>query len=274
MPEQRTSVPSEQVSAGAGVLDGEPGIPGRPRGTGWGLRWLTYLVIMPVIAVTTTVFGCASLLCSLWDRRGRQQHAIARVWARCLLVAAGSPVQVVNGERLLERTAVYASNHLSYMDTPVLFAKLPFQFRILAKQSLWAMPVIGGHLRRSGQVAVDQSSSRTAISSLARGVAALKADMPLVVFPEGGRSADGGVQSFLAGAAFMAIRAQTPIVPLTLVGTFELLPMQVYHMAPRPLMLIVGQPITTGGLHTRDAEALTERIRQEIEGTYMRYSAR
>ena len=246
----------------------------RPMGSARLVRWLTYLVIMPLIAIATTVFGCMSLLCSLWDKRGRQQHAIARVWAQCLLVVARSPVRLVDGERLdSQRPAVYASNHLSYMDTPVLFAKLPFQFRILAKQSLWALPFIGWHLRRSGQVAVDQSSARTSISSLARGTAALKAGMPLLVFPEGGRSLDGEVQPFLAGAAFMAIRAQVPIVPLTLVGTYELLPMHVYHLAPRPLLLVVGEPILTIGLNTRDAEVLTGRVRDAIETMYLRYSA-
>ena len=237
------------------------------------LRWATYLVRMPLVVVATVLFGCVSLVCSLWDRCGQQQHAIARVWARCLLVVAGSPVQVVGRERLVLRgAAVFVSNHLSYMDTPVLFAKLPFQFRILAKQSLWKLPFIGWHLNRSGQVPVDQSSSRASISSLARGVAALKTGMPLLVFPEGGRSASGELQPFLAGAAFMAIRAQAPVIPLTLVGTYEVLPIHVYHLAPRPLLLVVGEPIATAGMTTKDAERLTAEVRRQIETTYLRYS--
>lgn len=237
-------------------------------------RWLTYVLLMPLIALATAFFGSFSLLSSLWDRGGRQQHAIAQIWARCLLRIAGSPVRVLHAERWPERSAaVYASNHLSYMDTPVLFAKLPFQFRILAKQSLWKMPFIGWHLHRSGQVPVDQSSSRASITSLGRGVSALKAGMPLVVFPEGGRSPDGDVQTFLAGAAYMAIRAQAPIVPLTLVGTYEVLPMHVYHLTPRPLLLVVGDPISTIGMVARDAEAITDRVRQEITRTYLRFSA-
>lgn len=237
-------------------------------------RWLTYLVLMPLIAMSTAFFGCFSLLSSLWDRDGEQQHTIARVWARCLLVIAGSPVRMLGADRLPKGcAAVYVSNHLSYMDTPVLYGKLPFQFRILAKQSLWKVPFIGWHLRRSGQVVVDQSSSRASISSLGRGVAALRKGIPLVVFPEGGRSPDGEVQTFLAGAAYMAIRAQAPIVPLTLVGTYALLPMHVYALNPRPLLLVIGDPITTIGLGPRDAEALTEQVRQVITRTYLRYSS-
>ena len=122
------------------------------------LRWLTYLVFFPLIALATTLFGCVSLLVSLWDHSGRQQHRIAQAWARMLLRLTLSPVTVIGAHKLdLTQPAVYAANHLSYMDTPVLFAKLPFQFRILAKQALWKIPFIGWHLHRSGQVPVDQS---------------------------------------------------------------------------------------------------------------------
>ncbi len=142
-----------------------------------------------------------------------------------LLRIAMSPVTLEHAERLpLDAPAVYASNHLSYYDTPVVFAKLPFQFRILAKAALWKIPFIGWYLDRSGQVPIDQTSSRAGITSLARGARTLQAGMPMVIFPEGGRAFNGELQPMLAGAAWMAIKAQVPLVPLTLVGTYELLP--------------------------------------------------
>ena len=240
--------------------------PGGPRPA---IRWLTYLLLLPLIALATIAFGCVSLVCGLWDKSGRQQHAIARAWARVLLLLSLSSVELIGAEKLrLHGTAVYASNHLSYYDTPVLFAKLPFQFRILAKQGLWKVPFIGWYLHRSGQVAVDQSSSRSAVASLSRGVAALKAGMPLVLFPEGGRAADGKTKVFLSGCAFMAIKAGVPLVPLTLVGTYELLPIHTYHLTPRPLKVIVGDPISTEGMTTRDADILTQQLFETITTTY------
>ena len=108
------------------------------------LRWLTYLLLLPLIALATIGFGCVSLVAGLWDKSGRQQHAIARAWANVLLWISLSPVTLVNAYKIKGlRTGVYSSNHLSYYDTPVLFAKLPFQFRIFAKQSLWKVPFIG-----------------------------------------------------------------------------------------------------------------------------------
>ena len=240
------------------------------------LRVLTYAVLMPLVALATAFFGCISLICGLWDKSGRQQHAIARLWARTLLRIAFSPVTVVGLERLGPRlrdggTAVYASNHLSYYDTPVLFAKLPFQFRIVAKQSLWKIPFIGWYLNRSGQVPVDQKSNRLAIASLGRGVKALQAGMPLVLFPEGGRAAGGDIQPFLSGAAFMAIKAGVPLVPIALIGTYELLPIHTYHLTPRPLIAVIGDPIPTDGLTTKDANALTEQLRTSISAMYHLY---
>lgn len=234
------------------------------------LRWLTYIALIPLMFASTAFFGTISLLCGLWDKSGRQQHAIAHVWARSFLMLSLSPVTLTGREKLhLHETAVYVSNHLSYYDTPVLFSKLPFQFRILAKQGLWKIPFIGWYLNHSGQVPVDQSSARNAVASLNRGVQTLRHGLPLVIFPEGGRSASGHPQPFVSGAAWMAIKAQVPIVPITLIGTYELLPIHTYHLYPRPLQIIVGDPIPTTGLATRDADALTRQVQQIITTTYL-----
>jgi 1-acyl-sn-glycerol-3-phosphate acyltransferase len=259
--------PEEHVSA-----DGAPRQP-----VSFALRWLTYLLVLPLIALATTFFGSISLVVGVWDKDGSQQHFIARQWSRVLLRLALSPVTVVGLERLQSLRvagsrrplAVYASNHLSYYDTPVLFAKLPFQFRILAKAALWKLPFIGWYLQRSGQVPIDQSSARAGVTSLARGVKTLKHGLPLVIFPEGSRAPNGQIRPMVAGAAWMAIKAQVPLLPLTLIGTYELLPIHVYALRPRPLKLVIGEPIPTAGLTTKDAEALTERLRAEIHRTYI-----
>ncbi len=238
-----------------------------------GLKILTLLISIPLMSLATGFFGSLSLVCGLWDRSGRQQHDIARLWGRSLLAFAFSPVQVVGAEKLKNApVAVYASNHLSYMDTPTLFANLPFQFRILAKAGLWKIPFVGWYLCRSGQVPIDAGSTRSAIAGLLRGVAALQSGMPLFVFPEGARSPDGHLHAPASGCAFMAIRAQVPIVPLALIGTYELLPIHVYTLRPRPLMLIAGDPIPTTGLTTRDADDLAARLYAEISKMYYAHS--
>jgi 1-acyl-sn-glycerol-3-phosphate acyltransferase len=254
------------VSSEAEANNGAPSLPVQVPFV-W--RWFSYLVLYPLIGGATVFFGTISLICGLWDKSGRQQHFIARLWARVLLAVAFSPVTLEHGERLQGLTnPVYACNHLSYYDTPALFAKLRFQFRILAKSPLWKIPFIGWYLQRSGQVPIDQSSVRAGVASLGRGVKTVQSGLPMVIFPEGGRAFNGELQPMLAGAAYIAIKAQVPLVPLTLIGTYELLPIHVYALRPRPLKLIVGEPISTDGLTGKDAEALTERLMQVIGETY------
>ena len=266
MPEEKSIAQPENVAAPENNPAQEAPAPVIPLP----VRWLTYLLLLPLVGLATAAFGSVSLVVGLWDKNGSQQHFIARQWARVLLRIAMSPVKLEHAERMQAREpAVYVSNHLSYYDTPVLFAKLPFQFRILAKSPLWKIPFIGWYLERSGQVSIDQSSARAGVASLGRGVKTLQSGLPLVVFPEGGRAFNGQLQTMAAGAAWMAIKAQVPIVPLTLVGTYELLPIHVYVLRPRPVKLIVGEPISTVGMTTKDAEALTERVKRVIFETFV-----
>ncbi|MEO6924643.1 MAG: lysophospholipid acyltransferase family protein [Bryocella sp.] len=264
------------------ILETEP-VPPHPA-ISFALRWTNNLFVLPAAACATAGFGTISLIVGLWDKSGRQQHFIARLWARTLLRIALSPVTVEGlenlqalrdshpaispGKRVRRPLAVYAANHLSYYDTPMIFARLPFQFRILAKAPLWKIPFIGWYLKRSGQVPIDQTSARTGVASLGLGVKTIAHGLPLVIFPEGGRAATGELQVMAAGAAWIAIKAQVPLVPITLIGTYELLPIHVYALRPRPLKLIIGEPISTIGMTTKDAEALNATVHQVIFDTY------
>jgi 1-acyl-sn-glycerol-3-phosphate acyltransferase len=206
------------------------------------------------------------LLVSVADKNGRAQHCIARFWARTLVFFTGCSLIVRGGENLRRHpVAVYASNHTSYMDTPVVFAGLPFQFRILAKKELWPIAFIGWYLDRSGQIPIDTRNPRATLSSLGVGVKALGSGMPLFVFPEGGRTPDGALQSFLSGAAYLAIRAQVPLVPIALSGVYDLLPIHTRHLYPGALTLAAGEPIDTTGMTVRQIDELTERLRAAIQ---------
>jgi 1-acyl-sn-glycerol-3-phosphate acyltransferase len=151
------------------------------------------------------------------------------------------------------------------MDTPVIFGSLPFQFRILAKKDLWQWPMIGWYLGRSGQMPIDLENPHATLSSLGGAVKALRAGMPLFVFPEGGRTSTGALRPFLPGAAYLAIRAQVPLVPIALSGVFDLLPIHTKHFYPSKLTVHVGEPIETKGMTVRQNGELTERLRAAIE---------
>ena len=238
----------------------------RPNILPFAIRWRSNLIQAPVFFLATAFFGTLALIASLFDNTGRTEHRIARLWARTCLFAAGSRV-IVRGAEKLRRypLAVYASNHTSYMDIPVVFSSLPFQFRILAKKELWQWPFIGWYLSRSGQIPVDTANANATRSSLGAGVKALRSGMPLFVFPEGRRTETGDLNPFLSGAAFLAIRAQAPIVPIALTGGHDLLPMHSHHFFSVPLTMTAGEPIETEGMTIREADELTARVRSAIE---------
>jgi 1-acyl-sn-glycerol-3-phosphate acyltransferase len=228
-------------------------------------RWRTNLIQVPVMGAITVVCGTLSLMMSLVDRSGRIQHWIAHVWARALVWGSGCSLALHGAENLRKHpVVVFAANHTSYMDTPVIFAALPCQFRILAMKKLWPVPIIGWWLNRSGQIPVDMTSPGKTLSSLGAGIKALRGGMPLFIFPEGGRTTDGALQPFLSGAAYLAIRAQVPLVPIALSGVFDLLPPHTRHFCPGKLSMSVGEPIDTTGTQLRQMDELTDRVKNAI----------
>src|SRR5437868_8745692 len=234
-------------------------------------RLRSYLIFDPLIWSFTVVLGILSLLCSFFDRNGRIQHGFARLWSWLILKTIQSPVTVRGLERIdITRPHVYAVNHASAMDIPLLYVYLPFQFRIVAKKELFRYPFMGWHLKRSGQVRIDQQNPGKSISAIKSAVKTLKNGMPLVIFPEGGRTPTGEVREFLPGAFFLAIKAQVDIVPVALVGSYQLLPMNTFHIKCRPLEMRVGEPISTAGLKMKDLEALSAKVQKAVEELYYR----
>lgn len=235
----------------------------------WLSRLRSYFIWDPLIWLYTIVLGSLSLISSLFDRSGDVQHGFARLWSRMILGTIGARVTVVGLEKIdTSQAHVYVVNHLSALDIPVLYVHLPFQFRILAKQELFRYPFMGWHLRRSGQIPVDTENPRASIRSLNRAVEAIRNNMPLVVFPEGGRSEDGQLQPFMGGAFFAAIKAQVEVVPIAIVGTYEILKMNTWHIKPRPVRVLVGDPMATNGMNVRDADTLAAQAREVIAGLY------
>src|SRR5947209_14346796 len=192
----------------------------------WGSRLRSYLIWDPLIWLYTIVLGSLSLLSSFFDKTGRIQHGVAQFWARTILATLGAKPNVEGLERIdLSKPQVYVVNHLSAVDIPVLYASLPFQFRILAKKELFIYPFMGWHLKRSGQIPVVLDNPKASVRSINLAVAALKQGNSLMIFPEGGRSPDGQLHPFMGGAFYAAIKAQVDVIPMALVGTYEMLKM-------------------------------------------------
>src|SRR5271157_2284034 len=231
-------------------------------------RLRSYFVYVPLVYLYTFVLGILSLLSSLFDSSGRVQHWFARLWARMILKTGPIPVHVQGLENIAGEPVVYAANHLSALDIPVLLAEIPGQFRIMAKKELFRYPVLGWHLKRSGQIPIVYGDAHASLRSVHKASESLRHGLPVMVFPEGGRSETGQLQPFLGGAFLVAIRTKTPVVPIAIVGTYEMLPMNCFHVLPGPVTLIIGKPIPTAGMRAHDMDKLAAQVRDVIAEMY------
>jgi len=232
--------------------------------------WRTVFFLIPVITVYTIVLGAVSLASSLFERRGHVAHACARTWSRLILGTTGVRVHLEGLERLTPgATYVFVANHQSHYDTPIVFSALPYQLRIIAKDSLARFPVLGWHLRRGGHLLVDRRRPDPA-AILRRWKGLVSDGLSLVIYAEGTRSADGHVARFKAGSFLLAIQAGLPIVPLAVIGTRAVMPKGRLRTEPADVALVVHDPIEPPGIESptvSDARALAERVHAVVVRT-------
>jgi len=227
--------------------------------------WRTVFFLIPAITLYTIVLGTLSIGSSLFSRRGYFAHWCARTWSSLILKTTGVRVRVDGLDRLEPgRTYVFVSNHQSIYDIPVLFWALPFQLRIIAKESLGKFPFLGWHLRRTGHMLVDRRHPAPkeifgwASNLTSRGLS-------LIVFPEGTRSPDGCIRRFKGGGFYLALEAGLPIVPLSIVGSRHVMLKGRLATYPGNVTLVVHEPIEATSMSSADAKAFGERVRQIIK---------
>lgn len=220
------------------------------------LLWYTHTVVMATL----------SLILWPFDRSGELQHWCARWWCRLVAWSIFARIRVHGAANVRkDQNYVYMANHSSLIDTPALFAYLPYQFRIMAKKELFWVPFMGWHLWTAGNFPIDRSDGRKTARSLRAVIDGVKGGKSLAVFPEGTRTPDGRLQAFKSGAFKIAVKAGVPIVPVSIRGTFKLLPKTT--LAPRPgrVDVVVGTPIDTSKYNERNLSELIAETRRAIQ---------
>ncbi len=226
-----------------------------------------FLWIDPLICLATVVMGTASLAASFFDRTGHKQMSVARAWARLLCRLAGVSLKIEGLEHIQPKSNyIIAANHLSYMDTPVLLGYLPVDFRFMAKKGLFSIPFLGTHLASAGHLPVVNDNPREGIRTLNEAAKLIaERHTSVLIFPEGGRASDGRLQEFRDGAFFLAIKSETPVLPVALIGTYEMLPFGSGFMKPGPVTMRIGAPVETAGRHIKERTDLSVQVRSEID---------
>ena len=232
--------------------------------------WRTVFFLIPAITIYTIVLGAVSIASSLFDRRGYTAHRCARLWSWLILKTTGVRVRVEGLERVVPGTTyIFVSNHQSIYDTPVVFSSLPFQLRIIAKESLAQFPVLGWHLRRGRHLFVDRRRPDRA-GILRRWRALVSEGLSLIIYAEGTRSPDGRVARFKAGSFLLAIEAHLPVVPVAIIGTRAVMPKGRLRTEPADVALVIHDPIQPPAIAEptiQDAKALADRVHAIVTAT-------
>lgn len=225
--------------------------------------WRTVFYLIPAVTLYTIVLGTASLISTLFDKRGNAGHGCATSWSRLILKTTGVRVTISGLEHLDPSASyVFASNHQSIYDIPIVFASIPAQLRIVAKDSLGRIPFLGWHLRRTGHVLVDRQRPGAGImKKMARLVGRRQS---LIVFPEGTRSADGTVARFKGGVFLLAIDAGVPVVPVSIANSRAVMQKGRLMVCPGDVTLTVHAPMATAGITREQARAFAERVREVV----------
>jgi 1-acyl-sn-glycerol-3-phosphate acyltransferase len=152
------------------------------------------------------------------------------------------------------------SNHQSHLDIPVLYATLPSPtIRMLAKKELFRIPFWGRGLRAAEFVEVDRSNHARAVQSIEHAAALVRDGVSIYLAPEGTRSRDGRIGPLKKGGFHLALGTGTPIVPVAVAGTLDILPRGGRAMnTGRPVRVRIGAPIAPEG---RDLEDLMREVR-------------
>jgi 1-acyl-sn-glycerol-3-phosphate acyltransferase len=227
--------------------------------------WRTVFYLIPAVTLYTIVLGTVSLFSTVLDRSGNFAHKCARAWARAILATTGVRVQVSGLEHLQPgRSYVFAANHQSIYDIPIVFASIPAQLRIVAKESLGRIPFMGWHLHRAGHLLVNRRNpGADIVEKMARLV---REGSSLIVFPEGTRSIDGVVGRFKKGSFAVAVDAGLPVVPVTITGSSHVMKKGRLMVCPGEVQLVVHPPVPTAGIPRDQVLALADRVRAAVMG--------
>jgi 1-acyl-sn-glycerol-3-phosphate acyltransferase len=206
-------------------------------------------ILTPIVVVLIfMLFFPAVLIASLINASGNWIHILGRLWAGIIIKTSGVNIEVQGHEHIpVEKPVVFACNHASQYDIPVVLEALPVQFRFVVKKELFKIPLFGFALYHAGYIPIDRSGGKAAMISLQKAAKRVKKGIPVVIFPEGTRSPDGRLMPFKMGGILIAIKAGCPIVPVAINGSHKVLPKGSIRIRPGRIRMTIGLPVQTVG---------------------------
>jgi 1-acyl-sn-glycerol-3-phosphate acyltransferase len=227
---------------------------------------LRTLFVLPCYIILSIGFSVVALITTLFDSSGNSSHRVAAFWAGIVLFISGVRTKIFNtGVLVPGQSYILAANHRSAYDIPVLLSKLPIQFRWLAKEEYFKIPLFGWAMKRTGYISINRSNPKEAYQSLLLAAQKVNEGTSIIIFPEGTRQATDKLGDFKKGGFTLALKSKKPIVPVTIKGSGRVLSKGEYRITPGTITVVLGEPIPTEGYHKKDTEILMKKVREAIQ---------
>ena len=228
---------------------------------------------VPLILLWTALMALLSVALSVVDGSGRLQHRCAREWGRFILFVSRVRVDARGLDSLdSNRGYIFVANHLSMFDHWAFLAHLPLQLRFAAKMSLFRLPFLGWHLRRSGSIPVNNKRPRETLRAFRAAAAQIRSGNSFVIYPEGGRTFGEKVDPFKKGSLLLARYAHAPIVPVTIIGAHRRLRRGSILIWPGQVDMIFHTPMEFEEYKDLDLQVLADTLRHTISASYRQVS--
>lgn len=227
------------------------------------MRTIVLCIVYGIIAI---LFIPVIILCFLI----RWPHPIILIGKGAIRLGQkilGMRLEVSGLERIEKKTSyVFMCNHLSAVDGPLLFMLIPQSIRVILKKEAFRIPVIGLAMRLVGFIPVDRKGLRGGKKSIDRATRMIKEKgYSFLIFPEGTRSRDGKLQLFKRGGFFLALNSQVPVAPVSIQGTFELMPKKSFFIK-KGNVRVAFHPVVPVQEFNRDTlPRLMDRVRDAVK---------
>jgi len=222
---------------------------------------LVYLFI-GIYTLFTAPFGL------LWTACVKDAHLLFCITRFCIRAAgwiAGVRVHIDGLDKIDPAgTYVFLSNHRGNFDGPVLLHALGRDLRALVKKEMMRLPIISLILRATEYVPLERANPKQARAGIERGARLIREGKSFFAFPEGTRSRDGKLGDFKKGVFIMAIQAEAPIVPITIINSAAIQPPGSYSIRPGCIRVVIHEPIDTHGMTFEDRGSLIQQTRAAI----------
>jgi 1-acyl-sn-glycerol-3-phosphate acyltransferase len=226
------------------------------------------LLVTLGVAITAFIsFWC--VIFSIFPNADNKIHKVANLWGKILLLICNTKVEVIGKENILHsKPQIFVANHQSDFDILIALAYIPVQFRWIAKKELFNIPIFGAAMRSAGYIEIDRQNREKALQSLDEAALRIREGKSVMTFPEGTRSRNGEIKPFKQGTFHLAIKSGVSIVPVSIIGSGQIMPKRSLKISSGKVKLVIDKPIDVKNYTLENRQELIKTVRNVIIKNY------